>query len=193
MTAEQQDQQHPVEASADAATANDAPSTESPSLEDQLAAAQTEREELHGQLLRTLAELDNFRKRTNRERDEERRYASLPLIRDLLPAMDNLKRAVDAGGEGDSPGDALLQGVRMVLKQFEEILARHGAQPIAALGEPFDPNIHEALQQIPSAEHPPLTIVRELEQGFKLHERVIRPSKVIVSSAPSSPAEKSST
>ncbi|WP_437204982.1 nucleotide exchange factor GrpE [Planctomicrobium sp. SH664] len=142
-----------------------------------------ERDELKNQLLRQMAEMDNVRKRTNRERDEERRYAALPLIRDLLPALDNLQRAVQTG-EQTADAAALVQGVRMVLKQFDDVLTRCGAESIAALGHPFDPHFHEALQQQPSAEHPPMTVLQELERGYKLHDRVIRPSKVIVSSQP---------
>lgn len=192
MTAEQHKPEQPLDESAAAPpTTGEESAAGPPSLESQLATLQTERDELNGQLLRALAELENFRKRTNREREEERRYAALPLIRDVLPAIDNLKRGLDAGRESESGGNAVLQGVQMVLKQFEEILGRHGVQPIPALGEPFDPNFHEALQQVPTADYPPLTVIRELEQGYKLHDRVIRPSKVIVSSAPSVPAESS--
>lgn len=132
--------------------------------------------------LRAEAELDNYRRRVNRERDEERKYAALPVIRDLLPAMDNLQRALDAGqGAG---GDALLQGVDMVLRQMRETIARHGARIIPAVGETFDPNRHEALTQVPTPDHPPLTILQEVEPGYMLHDRVIRPGKVIVASAP---------
>jgi molecular chaperone GrpE len=156
----------------------------SESILDQLTATKAERDEFQDQFLRARADLENFRKRVHREREEERRYAAAGLIQDLLPAMDNLRRALDAGRAADAGGEALLQGVRMVLTQFEEILSRHGAEPIPAEGEKFDPNVHEAIQQIPTDEHPPLTVIQELQQGFKLHDRVLRPSKVVVSSAP---------
>jgi molecular chaperone GrpE len=148
----------------------------------ELETAIAERDELKDQLLRTRAEMENMRKRMNRERDEERRYAALPVVRDLLPALDNLRRALEAGQK--QGGGDLLQGVQMVLKQLEEVLGRHGAKTIPALGLPFDPNVHEALQQAPSEEHPPMTVLQELEQGYQLHDRVIRPTKVIVSSNP---------
>ncbi len=143
-----------------------------------------ERDELRDLLLRTRAEMDNVRKRMNRERDEERKYAALPVVRELLPALDNLHRAVDAGADGSNAA-ALVQGVQMVLKQIEDILGRVGVSTIPAMGETFDPNVHEALQQVPSADHPPLTVLQELEKGFQLHDRVIRPTKVIVSAAKS--------
>ena len=150
-----------------------------------LEAAIAERDELRDLLLRTRAEMDNMRKRMNRERDEERKYAALPIARDLLPALDNLHRAVDAG-QKDQNVAALLQGVQMVAKQIEEILARQGILSIPSVGQPFDPNRHEALQQVPTAEYPPMTVIQEYEKGYQLHDRVVRPSKVIVSSAPPS-------
>lgn len=139
-----------------------------------------ERDQFRDQFLRTAAEMDNFRKRVNRERDEERKYASFRLISDLLPALDNLQRAIDSAAAMEAT-QGLLQGVQMVLKQFEEILTRNGAQPIEAQGLPFDPNFHEALQQRPNDTVPPMTVIEVLERGVKMHDRVIRPSKVIVS------------
>ncbi|SFI67778.1 nucleotide exchange factor GrpE [Planctomicrobium piriforme] len=143
----------------------------------------SERDDLKDQLLRTRAEMDNIRKRLNRERDEERRYAALPVVRELLPAFDNLQRAVDAG-QRDHNADVLLQGVQMVLKQLDDVLSRLNVKTIPSVGLAFDPNVHEALQQVPTAEHPPMTVLQELERGFQIHERVIRPSKVIVAAAP---------
>ncbi len=142
-----------------------------------------ERNASRDQALRTQAELENYRKRVAREREEERRFAALPVIRDLLPGLDNLQRALDAARHTDDL-NAMLQGVEMVAQQIESILAQHGATPIQAVGEPFDPNQHQAIQQIPSADVPPMTVVDEVERGFVLHNRVIRPSSVIVSVAP---------
>lgn len=148
-----------------------------------LEAVTAERDELRDLLLRTRAEMENIRKRMNRERDEERRYAVLPIVRELLPAIDNLHRAL-AAADREKNMDALLQGMQMVSRQVDEILSRHDVKAIPAVGQPFDPNLHEALQQVPSADHPPMTVIQEYERGFQLHDRVIRPSKVIVSSAP---------
>jgi molecular chaperone GrpE len=152
-------------------------------VEAQVRSALAERDELRDQLLRTRAEMDNMRKRMNRERDEDRNYAALPFVRDLLPCLDNLHRAI-AAGQQNHDVDTMLQGVQMVAKQFEDVLAGHGVQSIPAHGLAFDPNKHEALQQQPSAEVPPMTVLLELEQGFQLHDRVIRPTKVIVAGPP---------
>jgi molecular chaperone GrpE len=156
------------------------------SLEQRLQALAEEANAARDQALRAQAELDNYRKRTQRELADERRYAALPIVRDLLPALDNLQRAVDAGQNVDDLS-VMLQGVQMVAQQIREVLTGHGATAIEASGRPFDPNLHEAIQQMPSADHPPMTVLDEVEQGYTLHERVIRPSKVIVSVAPPEP------
>ncbi len=130
--------------------------------------------------LRALAELDNYRKRIARQLDEERRYAGLPLMRDMLPVLDNLKRAVDAA-EKTHDAASLLEGVKLVLKQFYSVLERHHCRPIESLHGPFDPNVHQAVLQQPSEEFPENTVLHEVLPGFRLHERVVRPSQVVVS------------
>src|SRR5690606_20743417 len=99
------------------------------------------------------------------------------------PGLDNLQRALQAA-KTTRDLDQLVQGVQMVAQQLDDALARHNVTPIASHGEPFDPNVHEAIQQSPSNEHPALTVLHEVERGYKLRDRVVRPSKVIVSSGP---------
>jgi len=152
------------------------------SVEQQLAEALAERDANYDRLLRSQAEFDNYRKRAQREMDEERKFSPLPIVRDLLPVLDNLRRATDAARSANEPSN-LVQGIDLVLQQIEQVLARYGVTPIPAVGQPFDPHLHEALTQMPSAEHPPLTVLQELERGYKLHDRVVRPGKVIVSQA----------
>ena len=132
---------------------------------------------------RSVAEMENVRKRMLRELDQERQYRSLPIARDLLPTVDNLQRALQASEKAQDIAQ-LVQGIKMVLQQFDETLARHSIVPIPTVGETFDPNLHEAVLQQPSPDKPPMTILMEVEKGYKLHDRVVRPSKVIVSSAP---------
>ena len=153
------------------------------SLREQLEAARAERDENRNLALRTQAELENYRKRVNREREEDARYRALPLAKDLLPATDNLRRAVQAAGASGS-AEELIRGVELVLRQLDEALARHDVKPIAAEGETFDPNRHDALTQVPSPDHEPMTVLQEVERGYTLHDRVLRPSKVIVSAGP---------
>lgn len=149
-------------------------------LEEQLDAAYVERDKCRDLALRANAELENFRKRTKKEVSDMLKYAEFAFVRDLLPGLDNLRRALSAA-EQSSDANELLQGVNMVLDQFEGILASHHVLPIVSQGELFDPNLHEALTQVPSADHPPMTILEEVERGYQMYDRVVRPGKVIVS------------
>jgi molecular chaperone GrpE len=142
-----------------------------------------ERDQALDQAIRAHAELDNYRKRVARELEQAARYQMLPLIRDLLPALDNLARTIQAAGQTTNVDD-LVKGAEMILAHFNQVLAGHSVKPIEAVGQPFDPNLHEAIQQLPSDEHPPGTVIQDVELGYILHDRVIRPTKVIVASAP---------
>src|SRR5262249_30888270 len=135
------------------------------SPEVQLQGAIAERDAMMQKWLLAVADLDNYRRRVQKEAEQERRYAALPLARDLLPALDNLHRALEASKNG---GDVakLVEGVQMVAKQFDEILAKNSVKPINAAGKPFDPNLHQALQQVPAPDKPPLTVLAEYERGY---------------------------
>ncbi len=141
------------------------------------------------QALRAHAELENVRKRQQRELEETRRYAALPLMRSLLEVVDNLDRAIQAGEQTADP-KALLDGVKMVARQLHEILRAHHCTEIEALHEPFDPNKHEAVQQRAHEEKPASTVIEVVQPGFQLHERVVRPAQVVVSSGPPQKEEK---
>ena len=152
------------------------------SVENQLKAALAERDAFSQKWLLAVADLDNYRRRVQKEAEQERRFAVLPLARDLLPALDNLRRALDAAKSGGDVNQ-LAQGVQMVAKQLDDILARHSVVPIKAVGQPFDPNLHQALQQRPAPDKPPMTVLDECERGYTIHDRVVRPATVIVSAA----------
>jgi molecular chaperone GrpE len=132
-------------------------------------------------LLRLQAEMQNLRNRTAREIAEERRYAALPIMRELLPVVDNIDRAIDAA-EKAGEAENLLAGFRLVRQQLATILAQHHCEPIEANGQPFDPHMHEAILQQPSGDVPAGHVMMVTQQGYKLHDRVVRPSQVIVSS-----------
>jgi molecular chaperone GrpE len=134
-------------------------------------------------VLRAQAELENFRKRARREMEDERRYANLPLLRDLLPVVDNIGRAI-AAAEKSQNGGTLLDGFKMVFQALEGTLARHDCKRIEALHQPFDPAFHEAISQQPSPDYPPHTVIMVVQEGYTLHERVVRPAQVIVSTTP---------
>ncbi len=161
------------------------------SLLDQLEAARAERDANYDLYLRAQAELQNYRKRAQKEAEEMRQYQALPVARDLLPALDNLHRAL-AAAEASSSIKDLVNGVRLVAKQIEAAFGRHEVVPIEATGKPFDPNLHQAIQQVPTAEHPPMTVMQEVERGFTLKDRVVRPATVIVSAPPANSGDKSS-
>lgn len=138
------------------------------------------------QMLLAQAELENFRQRMKRDTDQQLKYSNLPLVRDLLDVIDNLNRATESAGQAQAEhdparGQALLDGVRMVVRQFESVLNKYGCKPIQAVGQPFDPNFHEAISQMPSPVHAAGTVAHEVAVGYTLHDRVVRPSSVIVS------------
>ncbi|MBA3314241.1 MAG: nucleotide exchange factor GrpE [Planctomycetota bacterium] len=180
MTEEPEEQDDP---NAEGESGEPQASPEVASLAEQLEATRVERDENYNLALRTQAELENYRRRVSREREDDARYRVLPLAKDLLPAFDNLRRAVQVASASGNADD-LIRGVEMVLKQIDDALAAHAVKPIASEGEAFDPNRHDALTQVPSAEHPPMTVLQEVERGYTLHDRVLRPSKVIVAVAP---------
>lgn len=148
------------------------------SIEQQLAEAQE-------RLLRTQAELENFRKRARREYEEAQRYREIDLLRDLLPVLDNVLRAIEATAT-TADVESLRSGFRMTAQQIEKVLDSHGCNTIATDGTAFDPNVHDAILQQPTAAAPPGTIVGTASRGYKLHERVVRPAQVIVAAEPSS-------
>jgi molecular chaperone GrpE len=150
-----------------------------------LRARALERDQFLDLLKRTQADFENYQKRNQREREQERRYVHSTLAADILPVLDNLDRATAAARQAGEKGP-LVQGVGMVVNQLLDLLKRYGVTPIPALNEPFDPNRHQAVMQQPSANVPPNTVTQVLEQGFMIHDRVLRPAKVVVSAAPGS-------
>jgi molecular chaperone GrpE len=149
---------------------------------EKLRARADERDQFLAMLQRTQADFDNYQKRNRREREEERRYYNDRFAEELLPVLDNLERAMAAATSAKEKGP-LVQGVGMVHSQLLDLLRRHGITPIEALGQPFDPNLHQAVMQQPAPDKEPNTVLQVLEQGFKIHDRVLRPARVIVSSA----------
>jgi molecular chaperone GrpE len=133
--------------------------------------------------LRMQAEMQNLRNRTSREIADERRYAALPVLRDLLPVVDNIDRAIEAAEKAGDAGK-LLEGFRLVRQQLMTVLSQHKLERIEAQGQAFDPNIHQAILQQPSADVPAGHVTLVTQQGYTLHDRVVRPSQVIVSSGP---------
>jgi molecular chaperone GrpE len=138
--------------------------------------------EAHDRHVRAVADLENYKKRAQKERDEVLKYGNEKLLKDLFPVVDGLDRALTA--LGDDPSG---KGVRLVRASLEQALARHGVTSFSALGQPFDPARHEALLQVPSADQAPGTVVMEHARGFLLHGRLVRPAMVGVSAPPGEP------
>lgn len=164
-------------AAADAAAADQ-------TAEGEVERLRTDLEEAGDRLLRAQAELENYRKRARRELEDERKYALLPLLRDLLPVLDNMDRAIEAAEKHGETG-SLLEGIKLVRQSLLTTLNRYNVRPIEAQNTSFDPAFHEAIAQQPSADHPPGTVIQVVQDGYALYDRVVRPARVIVSSAAS--------
>ena len=175
----------------DQAAAND--TTENPQAEaavDELTALRLQVEEKTKEaktnydiFLRERAENENFKRRMQREKSEALRYANEPIVRDLLPILDNLERAV-SHAQSSGAGQALIDGVSLVARSFLEILEKHGVKRVSAKGQPFDPTKHEAMAQVESAEIAPNTVVDEYAPTYVLYDRLLRPALATVSRAP---------
>jgi molecular chaperone GrpE len=139
--------------------------------------------ELNDRVLRLQAEMQNLRNRTSREIADERKYAALPIVRDLLPVVDNIDRAIEAA-EKAGEAENLLAGFRLVKQQLHTILTNHNTEVIAAEGEVFDPNFHQAILQQPSANIPAGSVMFVAQPGYRMRDRVVRPAQVIVSAGP---------
>lgn len=161
------------------------PSTPPPPV-DPVAMLTAERDKLKDQLLRTLADFDNYRKRSKRDEQDAKHRGREDVLRELLPVFDNLERAATYARTG-ADAKAIAEGVVMVLKLFEDTVSRLGGQRLRPVGQPFDPNVHEAIQQVESAEHAAGIVALELVPGYQLGERLLRPAMVAVSKGAPAP------
>ncbi|APR83133.1 Heat shock protein GrpE [Minicystis rosea] len=150
------------------------------SPEQKLADAQAETAKLRDQLLRTAADFDNFRKRARREEADAGKRGREGLLKDLLPVFDNLERAVQHA-DGAQDVKAVADGLRMVLKQFVDTLDRSGIKRVPAVGQPFDPTKHEAIQHLESAQYPAGVVMAEVQPGYAIGDSLVRAALVVVS------------
>jgi molecular chaperone GrpE len=158
---------------------------------DAVAAITTERDQIRDQLLRTAAEFDNYRKRTRRDIDDARQRGKDDAIKEILPVFDNLERAVQAA-EGAQSIASVVEGVKMVLKLFDDTAERMGLTRVKSVGERFDPQVHEAIQQVETDQQPPGTILTEVVPGYQFGQRLLRAAMVVVARKPSGkPADES--
>ena len=177
-----------------AAPAKEEPEVDSISLEEylELKAKAAKADENWDKFLRAAADLDNYRKRVAREKEELARFTSERVVAALLPALDNLERAIDAAQQHGTENSSLLEGITQVCSQFRRTLTEFGLKEIVAnAGHPFDPNLHEAVSHVESGEHPEGHVVEQLQRGYKLADRLLRPARVIVSKGLPAAAEPS--
>jgi molecular chaperone GrpE len=151
--------------------------------------AQQQAEENYDRLLRVSAEFDNYKKRTAREMQDVIKYANEKIFKELLTVVDNLERAIEAAGNDRTDEDPLVKGIHLTLGEVFKILERHKVTPVKALGEPFDPTYHQAMMQEEVADQAPNTVVREMQKGYVMHDRLLRPAMVVVSKAKQEKAE----
>lgn len=163
----------------------------SPTPEEQLAAARVEAAAAHERHLRAVADLENYRRRALREKDELRQFAASGVMEDLIPIMDNLALGVAAARQpGQTDAKTIADGVSMVLEQFKSTLARHGLKEINPVGQPFDPNQHDCLSHLPDAKAPAETVTQVVRLGYSLNGRLLRPASVVVSSGAAAATDK---
>ena len=181
-----------VASAAEQVAAEHAAASANNDLQNEIAKLRGEVLEANDRALRATAELENFRKRARRELEDEKRYAAMPLLRDLLNVLDNLDRAIEAAEKSPS-ASSLLEGVKMVSFQLTTYLDQHQCRRIPAVGAEFNPHFHEAIAQEPSVEHPVGFVTRVARHGYQLHDRVVRPAQVLVSIGPPAPAQSGAT
>jgi molecular chaperone GrpE len=146
----------------------------------ELEAARAEAAANYDRYVRAVAELDNYRKRTVRMRTEARDETLRDVLLQVAPVLDNLRRALR---QETQEVDSLKQGVELICGQFNDVLKGYGLAEIEAVGQPFDPQVHEALAEVPDGEYPPGTVIEEMEKGYKLNDKVVRYARVVVSKA----------
>ena len=162
-------------------------------IKNEMEAARAEASKNWDLYLRERADLENARKRHQREKEDALRYANDRLLKEMVPVLDNLERAVAHAEQAGDNNQGLLEGVNMTINQFRKALEDFGVKPINAIGADFDPNLHQAMGHIESVEQAPNTVVTEFQKGYLLHDRLLRPSLVMVAKSPTGPASGADT
>jgi molecular chaperone GrpE len=155
-------------------------------LDAAVAKLEVEKKENFDKYLRAVADLENYRKRNKRDLDDARAEAKTKVLKEMLPVVDNLERAVEHAEKSQDPG-AVVDGIRLVLRQFLTAFERVDVTPVDAANQPFDPNLHEAISQQETDEFPPGTVVTVLQRGYRLGDRLLRPALVVVAKAKPAP------
>ena len=171
--------------SGDAAADDPAGERDEPArLQSQIESLNQEKATLYDQLLRRQAEFENYRRRIERERGETYQRARAEILLELLPIVDNFERALSSLEKGGGDAAALRHGIELIHKQFNDALLKFGLEPVESVGQAFDPHVHEAVTTEPSEEHEENTVIEEFQRGYKLGDKLLRPARVKVASAP---------
>ena len=150
-------------------------------LNKKLEEAERQAKDNYERLLRVSADFENYKKRTAREMQDLVKYANEKILKEMLTVVDNLERAIESASNHYDTSDPLIQGVYLTLSETLKILERHQVKPVVSLGEPFDPSFHQAMMQEEVQDQPPNTVVKELQKGYLIHDRLLRPALVAVS------------
>lgn len=150
-------------------------------MEARLETMEQESKDYHDRFLRVSAEFENYKKRAAREMNDFRKFANESFAKGMLPVVDNLDRAIESSSDDDHSNSSVVEGVNMTLKEILKIFEQFGVKPFESLGKTFDPAVHQAVMQEESDEHPEKTILTELEKGYMIHDRLLRPAMVVVS------------
>ncbi|HME89168.1 MAG TPA: nucleotide exchange factor GrpE [Chthoniobacterales bacterium] len=160
-----------------------APAPEQSDGQDEVASMQADLDRFRDLAMRSQADFENYKKRCAREKDEAIKYANKSLLEKLVSIIDHFELGLEAA-RGESETSPIYSGMSLVLKQLQDFLAENGLQPIEAVGQKFDPNLHEAIAHEPSNEAPEEVVIRQTRRGYRFKDRLLRPSAVVVSSGP---------
>jgi molecular chaperone GrpE len=150
-------------------------------LESKLESAENEAKENYDRFLRVSAEFENYKKRSARQIDEFRKFANESLLKDMLCVVDNLERAVDSSQNDGIKNHTIAEGVTLTIDEISKIFKKYNVKPVLSLNEPFDPNFHQAVMQEETEDYPDNVVLKELQKGYLMHDRLLRPAMVIVS------------
>ena len=152
-------------------------------LQAKLEAREKEHRDAYDRLLRVTADFENYKKRMSREMDDFRKYANQSLLKEMLSVVDHIELAIQAAGAGSAADSGMVEGLNLTLREFLRILEKFNVKPIVAVGKPFNPQLHEAIMQEVSDRLPENTVVREMQKGYTIHDRLLRPALVVVAAA----------
>lgn len=181
-TSEERDAAKASSAPREAESPKSSPPEEPPVTLDPMSEARAEATRMKEQWIRTAADFDNFRKRTRRELEDNRKAGKEELLKDFLPVFDNLERAIQSAQRAQDV-KAVADGLNMILRQFTDTLGRAGISKVPTVGKEFDPTVHEAIQQVESEDHTPGTVVAEVQPGYAQGDRLVRAAMVVVAKA----------